>query len=368
MTSTAHSPLESVHEELGATFTDFSGWRMPLKYSSDLAEHHAVRERVGIFDLSHMGEITVTGADSGRFLDYAFISYFSELPVGRAKYSMIVTPNGGVIDDLITYRLAENHFLVIPNAGNEPAVWEELNSRARGFDVSLSRDTSSIALIAVQGPLSEDTVCTLLPHSTARDTVRDLRYYRAAETQVAGVEAIVARTGYTGEDGFELYVAADKAATVWDAALNEGARRGGIPCGLAARDSLRLEAAMPLYGHELDRAHTPLEAQLGVLMSRKKPTPFVGDVLLNAAPPKRLLVGLRGDGRRAARAGCTLFTPEGSEAGVVTSGQLSPTLGYPIALAYVERELSDTGTELEANVRGKRQSVRVVSTPFYTRR
>ncbi|WP_151640803.1 glycine cleavage system aminomethyltransferase GcvT [Corynebacterium sp. 11A] len=369
MTDLLHSPLHDLNEKLGASFTDFGGWNMPLKYGRELEEHRAVRERVGVFDLSHMGELSVRGSDAAAFLDYVLVSQLSTLPVGKAKYSMIVNAEGGIIDDLISYRLAEDEFLVVPNAGNQPAVWAAFEDRARerfaDADLVLENQSLDTALIAVQGPRSAELLSELVP-AESTDTLNGLSYYSAAPLEVAGVDTLVARTGYTGEDGFEVYVDKEHAPAVFSAVVDKLEAYQGAVCGLAARDSLRLEAAMPLYGHELSEDLTPVDAGLRVLVGKNKTGEFYGDQLRELPTPQRKLVGLRGEGRRAARAGSVLYVGE-KRVGEITSGQLSPTLGHPIALAYVNADHAAEGTTLEADVRGKRQPMTIVARPFYKR-
>ncbi|QGU07847.1 Aminomethyltransferase [Corynebacterium occultum] len=360
------SPLHAEHENLGASFTAFGPWNMPLKYDSELAEHKAVREAAGLFDLSHMGEVRVTGPEAGAFLDHALISQLSSIAIGRAKYSMIVNEQGGIIDDLITYRLGENEFLVVPNAGNTTAVVAALQERAEGFDVVVGDESLVTALIAVQGPKSLEILLSLTAEEDVED-VREAKYYSAVQANIAGVDMLVARTGYTGEDGFELYISNTEAPALWNKLLDAGAGQGLLPCGLAARDSLRLEAGMPLYGNELSLDLTPKDAGLGVLIGKKKESFFGKEALDAQAEPARVLVGLSSEGRRAARSGAQLFDAAGTEVGQITSGQPSPTLGYPVALAYVDREFGETGTALEADIRGKRYPFTVVDTPFYKR-
>lgn len=360
------SPLHTEHENLGASFTAFGPWNMPLKYASELDEHRAVRSAAGLFDLSHMGEVRVTGKDAGAFLDYALISQLSTLAVGRAKYSMIVNEQGGILDDLISYRLGENEFLVVPNAGNTATVLQALQERAEGFDVVVGDESTATALIAIQGPKSLDILLPLVDEEDKND-VRDAKYYSAVMATVAGVDALVARTGYTGEDGFELYLPNIDATGLWNKLLDAGAGQGLLPCGLAARDSLRLEAGMPLYGNELSTELTPRDAGMGGLIGKEKED-FVGKAAIEAQEkPTRLRRGLTSEGRRAARAGAKLYDAEGNEVGEITSGQPSPTLGYPIALAYLDRDQAEPGTELEVDIRGKRYPFTVVKPPFYER-
>lgn len=364
----ARTALHAEHAALGASFTDFGGWDMPLKYGSELAEHRAVRGAAGLFDLSHMGEIRVTGTDAVAFLNTALVGNFAPVAVGRAKYSLLCAEDGGIIDDLIVYRLGETEFLVVPNAGNAPAVAAACVERARGFDVVVADESAETSLVAVQGPAAVAILHELVPVQQ-RDLVSEMKYYAAAPVTVAGLDLLLARTGYTGEDGFELYLPNAQAAELWRALLAAGEPHGLIPAGLAARDSLRLEAGMPLYGNELSREITPFEAGLGPVVSFKKEERFVGRDALEArreASPTRVLVGLKGAGRRAGRAGYPVLL-DGEQIGEVTSGQPSPTLGYPIALAAIDPAHAAIGTELAVDLRGKPEPFTVVELPFYRR-
>ncbi|WP_125609868.1 glycine cleavage system aminomethyltransferase GcvT [Specibacter cremeus] len=381
-----HTALYEQHKKAGASFTDFGGWQMPLKYSSELAEHHAVRRSAGLFDLSHMGEVWVTGPDAAAFLDYALAGKLSAIAVGKAKYSLICQEDGGIIDDLITYRRPSSEegsekFLVVPNAGNAPVVAAALAERARsgkagGFDVVVEDASAETSLIAVQGPNAEEILLTLVP-AEAHALVTGLKYYAAVEVGITvngtAQDLLLARTGYTGEDGFEIYIPNEDAAGLWDALLETGAIRGLIPAGLAARDSLRLEAGMPLYGNELSREGNAYAAGLGPVVSLAKESDFVGKAALTeiksagaGTTTRRKLVGLKGLGRRAAR-GHYPVLKDGAVIGEVTSGQPSPTLGYPVALAYVDVEHAALGTVLDIDLRGKTEPFEVVALPFYKR-
>ena len=364
MTDLRRSPLHERHEELGATFTPFGPWTMPLKYGNELDEHRAVRTSGGLFDLSHMGEIRVRGARAGEFLDHSLISTLSSVPVGKAKYSMIVDADGGILDDLITYRLAEDEFLVVPNAGNTDVVWEALQERAAGFDVELANESLDTALIAVQGPQAEQIIADLVAGDD-ETVVRTMKYYSAAPLTVAGLDTLLARTGYTGEDGFELYLPNADAPELWDALLNAGSAYDLLPAGLAARDSLRLEAGMPLYGQELGRDITPVEAGMARAFATKE-ADFVGRAALEVREPASAIVGLRGLGRRAAREGAEVYLGD-EPVGVVTSGQPAPVLGHPIALARLRPDVTEVGTALEVDIRGRRHPFEIVDLPFYTR-
>ncbi|MCQ1946151.1 glycine cleavage system aminomethyltransferase GcvT [Arthrobacter sp. zg-Y1116] len=369
-----YTALYEAHKQLGASFTDFGGWQMPLKYSSELAEHKAVRSAAGLFDLSHMGEVEVSGPDAGAFLDYALVGKLSAVKVGRAKYSLITNNDGGIIDDLISYRLADDSYLVVPNAGNADTVAAELASRAEDFDVAVNNVSAETSLVAVQGPVAEAILLDLVPADQA-ETVTGMKYYAAATVGIrAGertLDLLVARTGYTGEDGFEIYVSNDDAAALWSALLAAGEDRGLIPAGLACRDSLRLEAGMPLYGNELTLDTDPYAAGLGPVVALSKEGNFVGRAALEArkaAGPARRLVGLKGSGRRSARSHYPVLSSDGETViGEVTSGAPSPTLGFPIALAYVDTPFTEPGTALSVDLRGKPEPFTVVELPFYKR-
>ncbi|MFK0042472.1 glycine cleavage system aminomethyltransferase GcvT [Paenarthrobacter sp. NPDC090517] len=377
-----YTALYEEHKKLGASFTDFGGWQMPLKYSSELAEHHAVRKTAGLFDLSHMGEVWVTGPEAAAFLDYALVGKISAMAVGKAKYSLICQEDGGIIDDLITYRRPSpqegtDKFLVVPNAGNAKVVAAALLERAAGFDVVVEDASSETSLIAVQGPLAEAILLRLVP-AEQHALVTDLKYYAAVEvpfTFDGGTQdLLLARTGYTGEDGFEIFVANDSAAALWQAIADAAAEGELTPAGLASRDSLRLEAGMPLYGNELSREGNPFAAGLGPVVALSKEGDFVGKEALAAlkadgagSTSGRKLVGLKGLGRRAGR-GHYPVLKDGAVVGEVTSGQPSPTLGYPVALAYVDVEHSELGTALDIDLRGKPESFEVVTLPFYKRK
>jgi aminomethyltransferase len=344
----------------------FAGWEMPVQYTGILDEHRAVRARAGLFDLSHMGELWVTGPGAGSGLAQALVSEPSALRVGRAHYSMICAPDGGVIDDLIVYRVAEEQFLVVANASNAEVVAAELVERLAGHDARLEDASERTALVAVQGPRSRDILAPVTDVA-----LEELRYYSIARGTVAGRAAHVARTGYTGEDGFELFVAADDAASVWEAITTAGNAAGLVPCGLGARDTLRLEAGMPLYGNELDRETTPYEAGLGRVVKLDKPDGFVGREALERASrqdPRKQLVGLTVEGTGIARHGYPVFTDDGADAtGIVTSGTLSPTLERAIAMAYVPPAASAPGTMVEVGIRASRVPAEVVPLPFYHR-
>ncbi len=368
----ATSPLDAIHQELGATFTDFAGWRMPVRYSSDLAEHAAVRTSAGIFDLSHMGEIEVVGPQAGDALDRALAGSLSTLAEGRAKYSLLLNEDGGVLDDVIAYRLAGERYLVVANAANADLVARELTARAEGLDAAVQDHSREVALIAVQGPASADIVTRAVMGGTGTglrvQDIAALRYYRVLRGTFGGDELLVARTGYTGEDGFELYTPVAHAEELWRT-LERAGGEDLVPCGLACRDTLRLEAGMPLYGHELGPDLLPAQSGLGRVVALTSKGDFVGRGAIERTDTsgRPVLVGLAGEGRRAARAGSAVRTPEGAQVGAITSGALSPTLGHPVAMAFVDPAASAVGTALVADVRGRDLPVTVVELPFYTR-
>lgn len=370
MSSTAprHTALDALHRSLGATMTDFAGWDMPLRYGSERDEHLAVRTRAGLFDLSHMGEITVTGPEAAGFLNFALVGDLAAVGVGRARYTMICAEDGGILDDLIVYRLAEAEYMIVSNASNAQNVLNELGNLAEEFDVEVRDDRDAYALIAVQGPESPGILAAV----TDAD-LDGLKYYAGLPGTVAGVPALIARTGYTGEDGFELFVKPEHAVELWQALTKAGEGVGLVPCGLSCRDTLRLEAGMPLYGHELSLSLTPFDAGLGRVVKFEKEGDFVGRAALAEAAalaerqPPRVLVGLVAEGRRVPRAGYAVVSG-GEVIGEVTSGAPSPTLGKPIAMAYVDAAHAAPGTPgVGVDIRGSHEPYEVVALPFYKR-
>ncbi|WP_295791754.1 glycine cleavage system aminomethyltransferase GcvT [uncultured Microbacterium sp.] len=366
------SPLHDRHEALGASFTDFGGWNMPVRYTSDLAEHRAVREAAGLFDISHMAEFWVDGARAAAFLDHVLAGRLSTMKVGKAKYSLVLAESGGIVDDVIVYRTGEEAFLVISNAGNRDAVASAFATAratwgsADADDLTVDDATDLYALIALQGPAARGILSSLPGVEITGTPLDELGYYAWTAGTFDGAPLFVARTGYTGEDGYELMIPTAQAAALWDAALAAGADRGLVPCGLAARDTLRLEAGMPLYGHELSRDIVPAQAGLGRVVAVDKEA-FVGKAGLASGPVDApVLVGLVSDGRRAGRAGYAVLHGDDT-VGEITSGALSPTLGHPVAMAFVAPAASAIGTELTIDVRGTRIPATVTALPFYRR-
>ncbi|MDN5757002.1 MAG: glycine cleavage system aminomethyltransferase GcvT [Tomitella sp.] len=376
------TPLKAEHAALGAHFTDFAGWQMPLRYGSELAEHRAVRESAGLFDLSHMGEIAVSGPQAGAVLDATVVGQPSTMKPGRARYSLLCNDDGGILDDFVIYRRGSDDFLVVANAANTAVVCDALvrcakgSEGSEGSETTIADRTAEIALVAIQGPDANEIVRSLVGPDV---DFAGLKYFWATDATVAGVDVLLSRTGYTGEDGFELYLPNAQAVALWRALLEATRARGGLPVGLAARDSLRLEAGLALYGHELTEDTNPYEAGLGRIVrlgDQDAGNDFPGrDALVRVSQDeaRRVLVGLAGSGRRSARAGYAVFPADAdaesndAAVGEVTSGAPSPTLGHPIALAYVDAELAEPGTPLTVDIRGKREAFTVTQPPFYRR-
>jgi len=352
------------HVALAARTTEFGGWEMPLRYGSILEEHKAVRTAAGIFDLSHMGEVHVRGPGAAAGLSGALVNDASRLAVGRAQYSLMCHADGGVIDDLIVYRTGEEAFLVVPNASNTDVVVAQLRERLVGADADLDDATMRTSLLAIQGPRSQALLATLVDVDLA-----SLRFYAAVYGHVDGIGALIARTGYTGEDGFELFVAWEDGPDVWDALRDAAADEPVMACGLGARDTLRLEAGMPLYGNELDRDTSPFAANLGRFVKFDGEREFIGrEALLREAEaaPERVLAGLLLRAPGIARHGYRVRQGD-QDVGVVTSGSHSPTLREAIAMASVRPTVAVPGTMLEVIIREAPVLAQVVPLPFYRR-
>jgi aminomethyltransferase len=356
------TPLYDVHRELGARLIDFGGWEMPVQYEGILAEHRAVRERVGLFDVSHMGELEATGPEALALIQKLTPNDAGKLVDGRVQYSAFLTERGTFVDDLLVYRRAPDSWLLVVNASNATKDFEWARSHASG-DVRLEDRSENYALIAVQGPLASKLLARL-----SQPDPSDLPYYGFRMATVLGAPALVSRTGYTGEDGFELYLPPEAAATVFRGLLEAGRPEGVVPCGLGARDTLRLEAKMALYGNDIEDTVTPWEADLGWIVRMGKGE-FIGRQALaeqKARGVPRRLVGFEMVDRGIARHGYPAKTAHGS--GVVTSGTHSPTLGRPIGLALLPASAGAIGTEIEIEIRGRAAKARVVETPFYRRK
>jgi aminomethyltransferase len=356
------TPLYNKHVEAGARIVPFAGYEMPVQYPTGiLAEHRAVRERAGLFDVSHMGEFIVRGRDALGFVNHATTNDASRLEVGQAQYSVICNQQGGALDDCIVYRFPD-HYMIVVNASNREKDLAWIAGFAARFDVQLTDRSDDIALLALQGPRAQEILSKL-----TSAPLNDIRYYHFAEGQVAGRNAVISRTGYTGEDGFELYLDAPDAVAVWEAVLAAGAEFMLGPIGLGARDSLRLEMGYILYGNDLSEDHTTLEAGLGWVTKLDKPN-FVGKAALvaqKAAGVRQKLVGFRLKERGFPRHGYEVRVG-GEPAGEVTSGTVSPMLEQGIGLAYVAAESAKPGTAVEIMVRDRATPAEIVKTPFYS--
>lgn len=364
MTDLKTTPLNECHREAGARLVDFAGWEMPVQYSGVIEEHRAVRGAAGLFDVSHMGEISVQGSGAEAFLQHLTPNDVSKLEPGRAHYSGLLTEQGTYLDDLLVYRLGEEEFLMVVNAANREKDFEWVASHAaKAVAVEVEDVSDRWALLALQGPRALGILGPL-----ASIDLDSVRYYGFARGEVDGTPAILSRTGYTGEDGYELYLDPEAAPGVWRKLLVAGEAAGLVPAGLGARDTLRLEAGMALYGHELDETTTPLEARLGWTVKLDKGD-FIGrDALLaqKELGTSRKLVGFEVDGRRIAREGHPVVDG-GETVGRVTSGTWSPTFEKPLGMAYVPGEHAEEGSEITLDVRGREVPARVVKLPFYRR-
>ncbi|HEX2914997.1 MAG TPA: glycine cleavage system aminomethyltransferase GcvT [Chloroflexia bacterium] len=358
------TPLIEVHRNLKARLIEFGGWLMPVQYSGIIEEHKAVRTAAGLFDLSHMGEFEVSGKDALAFLQYVTTNDVSKLAEGQAQYTFMLYPDGGIVDDLIVYRLPDKYLLVV-NASNidKDFHWLQENQLIRGVDVILRNRSSATALISIQGPRSQEIVQKL-----TQTDLSGIAYYYCAQGEVDGIPALIARTGYTGEDGFELFVDSKQAEKLWNILMEAGKDKGLLPVGLGARDTLRLEAKMALYGNDIDGSHNPLEAGLGWAVKLDKDE-FCGKRTLERIKKRgvqRKLVGFEVKDKAIARHGYPIVQ-DGKEAGLVTSGAPSPSVGKNIGLAYVPVDQSAVGTKLQVLIREKPYDIEVVKTPFYVR-
>ncbi len=356
--SLKRTPLYDCHLEAGAKMVDFAGWEMPVQYAGVIEEHRAVRTAAGLFDVSHMGEVRVRGTGAEAFLQRLTPNDVAKLVPGRAHYSGLLTERGTYVDDLLVYRLAAEDFLVVVNASNAPGDFAWMAERAEG-DAEVTDESERWALLALQGPQALEILSPL-----ASPDVSGLKYYGFLQGEVDGAPAILSRTGYTGEDGFEIYLAPEDAPRVWRRLVAAGA----APAGLGARDTLRLEAAMALYGHEIDETTTPYEAGLGWVVKLDKGE-FLGREALAAqkvAGVPRKLAGFEVQGRGIARQGHAVVS-DGGKVGSVTSGTWSPTFEKAIGMTYVPPEMAAPGTPLTLDVRGKPVPAAVVEIPFYRR-
>jgi aminomethyltransferase len=357
--SLRRTPLHDAHVKAGARMVPFGGWDMPVQYTGIIEEHRAVRSRVGLFDVSHMGELDVEGAGALDAVQRLTTNDAASLEVGQLQYSLLCYPDGGIVDDATVYRLGAEHFMITVNASNTDKDWAWVTEQAPG--ARWRNISAATGLIAVQGPKAEALVARL-----ADRDVTAIGYFRSARGGVAGVPALISRSGYTGEDGFELYVPWDDTPRLWHALLESGAADGVAPIGLGARDTLRLEMRYTLYGNDIDQTTNPLEAGLGWAVKPAK-GPFIGREAIErvrADGPRRRLVGIETADRSIARHGYPVVK-DGRPIGVVTSGSYGPSVDRSIALVYVESAYAAVGTELGVEIRGQLRPARVVRTPFH---
>lgn len=365
------TPLFEMHLKQGARMVPFGGWEMPVQYTGVIEEHRAVRNEAGLFDVSHMGEFELKGAQALGLIQRVSVNNAAKLEVGQIQYSLMCYENGTIVDDILVYRLGEQHYWLVVNAGNIEKDWEWVTGVAKGAgltDLDLNNISADVAQIALQGPLAQEILQPLCP----RLDLDEVRFYWARTgVSVAGMQCLVlSRTGYTGEDGFEVYVRREDAAAMWEALLEAGEEQGLVPCGLGARDTLRFEARLPLYGHEINDRVTPLEAGLGFFVKTKKSADFVGREALVRQKEEgltRRLVGFEMMERGIPRQGYEIAS-DGQVVGEVTTGTFSPSLEKSIGLGFVPTDLAEVGREFDVIIRSKPVRARVVQTPFYTPR
>ena len=359
------TPLNARHRAAGARMVEYGGWDMPVEYSGIVDEHLAVRSRVGLFDVSHMGQIEIAGRDALAAVQHITSNDASRLAIGQAHYSALPTPEGTFVDDVLTYRLADDHYMLVVNAANIVKDFTWIAKQIAGIGDAAAVNTSSrYALIAVQGPLAREVLQPLTGINLG-----EIKYYWFTSGEVAGVRVTVSRTGYTGEDGFEIFVPPASAERVWEAVMTAGRPAGLVPAGLGARDTLRLEAAMRLYGNDIDETTTVLEADLGWTIGWKK-TEFIGADVLRRQKQEgvsRKIVGFEVLDRAIARHGYEVYV-DGVKAGTVTSGTQTPYLKKAIGMAYLPIDRCARGTAFEIDVRGRRVRAEVVPLPFYKRK
>lgn len=358
------TPLFDDYATYGGKTIDFGGWELPVQFSSIKEEHLAVRTKAGLFDVSHMGEFIVSGSASEAFLQKTMTNDVSKLVNGQAQYTAMCYEDGGIVDDLLVYKVEENHYLLVVNAGNIEKDFEWLKKFVTS-DVELSNKSDEYGLLALQGPLAQE----ILQKLTSKD-LGEIGFFRFADNvEVAGKNVLISRTGYTGEDGFEIYAASSDVRDLWSSIVAAGKEDGLLPCGLGARDTLRFEACLPLYGQELSKDITPLEAGLGFVVKLKKEEDFNGKSVLadqkeNGTPRKS--IGIEMIDKGIPRTGYPVFVGD-KQIGFVTTGTQSPTLKKNIGLALIETECAEVGKELEVEIRNKRLKAITVATPFYKR-
>ena len=366
--SLKRTPLYEMHLKYGARMVPFGGWDMPVQYRGVIDEHKMVRNQAGLFDVSHMGEFEVKGPQALELIQLVSVNNAAKLEIGQVQYSMMCYENGTIVDDILVYRLGEHHYWLVVNAGNIDKDWEWVNyarDRAGLTNLELKNISDEIGQIAIQGPLAE----RILQKVTPNVVLAELGFYWAKTgAAVGGIRTpVLSRTGYTGEDGFEIYCNREDAVAIWEALLEAGEEEGLAPAGLGARDTLRFEARLPLYGHEIDDKLTPYEAGLGFFVKSKKGTDFIGRAALVAQKEAGLtkkLVGFEMTERGIPRQGYEI-AKDGEVVGIVTTGTMAPTLEKNLGLGYVPIALTEIGTEIDVLIRGKAVKGKVVETPFY---
>ncbi|MCA8995388.1 MAG: glycine cleavage system aminomethyltransferase GcvT [Planctomycetaceae bacterium] len=357
-----NTALHDWHSSHGGRMVDFAGWQMPVQFTSIVEEHHAVRQGVGLFDIAHMGRLWFSGPDAERFLDHILTNHVAKMKVGQVRYSLVCRADGGILDDVLVYRF-DDRFLLVVNASNRQKIVHWVDSHRGDYDVEFTDETEQSFMVAIQGP---QALPLLQPHTET--DLGSMKYYGVTQGQVAGHEATISRTGYTGEDGFEVIISKQNAESLWDALLKESSGISPLPCGLGCRDTLRLEAAMPLYGHEMDESVDPITAGLGFGVKLDKDV-FIGKEAIAQVKERDDLphrIGLKLSGKRIARQGAELYVGE-TRVGHVSSGTFSPTLQESIAMGYLPVEYIAQGTAVDVDIRGKREPAHVVALPFYKR-
>ena len=354
------TPLYETHVQHKGKIVPFAGYLLPVQYESGvITEHMAVRTACGLFDVSHMGEILCEGKDAIKNLNQMLTNDYTTMYDGQARYSPMCNENGGVVDDLIVYKVKEDHYFIVVNAANKDKDFAWMKAHEFG-DVVFTDISEKVAQIALQGPKAED----ILKKLVSEDMIPTKYYSAKFDCEINGMKCVISRTGYTGEDGFEFYLAAEEAANMWELLLETGKEDGLICCGLGARDTLRLEAAMPLYGHEMNDEITPLEAGLGIFVKMGKED-FIGKKAIEEkGAPKQKRVGLKVTGRGIIREHSDVFVGE-KKIGITTSGTHCPYLKAPLAMAIIDTDCTELGTVVEVDVRGRRVAAEVVKLPFY---
>lgn len=361
MSDLLHTPLHDWHAAHGGRMVEFGGWHMPVQYRSITEEHHAVRRAAGLFDIAHMGRLRITGADSVKFLDHLLTNDVASLKPGQVRYSLVCNEAGGVLDDVLVTRFDGWHLLVV-NASNRLKIVDWVARYRPDFDVMAEDMSAEWSMLALQGPRSVELLAPLVGADIA-----GLKYYFGCEAEVLGTRGIVSRTGYTGEDGFEVILPREQGVRLWETLTERGTSVGLLPCGLGCRDTLRLEAGMPLYGHELSESLDPISAGLSFAV-KPQAKDFVGKaaLIVQPQPPAKKRVGLVLAGRRIAREGAQVLAGQ-VDIGEVTSGTFSPTLEKPIAMAYLAREAAILDANVEVDIRGQSERATIVALPFYRR-